>query len=87
MRFIEYMPFDGNQWNSKKFLPYQEVLKTIREKWPQVQKSSDERNDTTKVSFAHVFCDEDRTLQLTLCSWYTKVLSLRIKCRFSFVSL
>ena len=31
VRFIEYMPFDGNKWNDKKMVPYQEMLKIIRE--------------------------------------------------------
>ena len=30
-RFIEYMPFDGNKWNTKKMVPYQEMLNIIRE--------------------------------------------------------
>jgi len=30
-RFIEYMPFDGNQWNEPKFIPYQEMKTKIEE--------------------------------------------------------
>jgi cyclic pyranopterin phosphate synthase len=30
LRFIEYMPFDGNKWNTKKMVPYQEMLNIIR---------------------------------------------------------
>ena len=29
VRFIEYMPFDGNRWNTKKMIPYQEMLDII----------------------------------------------------------
>ncbi|KYQ90089.1 molybdenum cofactor synthesis 1 [Tieghemostelium lacteum] len=31
VRFIEYMPFDGNRWNDKKFVSYQEMLGRIQE--------------------------------------------------------
>lgn len=26
VRFIEFMPFDGNVWNVKKLVPYKEML-------------------------------------------------------------
>lgn len=26
VRFIEFMPFDGNVWNAKKLVPYSELL-------------------------------------------------------------
>lgn len=29
VRFIEFMPFDGNIWNSKKLVPYAEMLDTV----------------------------------------------------------
>lgn len=48
IRFIEYMPFGGNKWASKKMLTYQEMLALIREKYPQVQKLQDHPNDTSK---------------------------------------
>lgn len=43
------MPFDGNKWNTKKFLPYQEMLSTIQMKWPNLQRHTDTLNDTAKV--------------------------------------
>jgi len=49
IRFIEYMPFDGNRWSSKKMLPYQEMLTLIRQKYPQIQKVQDHPNDTSKT--------------------------------------
>jgi len=49
IRFIEYMPFDGNRWSSKKMLPYQEMLTLIRQKYPQIQKIQDHPNDTSKT--------------------------------------
>ncbi|KAJ1913786.1 Molybdenum cofactor synthesis protein 1 [Mycoemilia scoparia] len=29
IRFIEYMPFDGNKWNQSKLVPYREILKNL----------------------------------------------------------
>jgi GTP 3',8-cyclase len=29
IRFIEFMPFDGNVWNVKKLVPYSEMLDTV----------------------------------------------------------
>lgn len=29
VRFIEFMPFDGNVWNVKKLVPYSEMLDTV----------------------------------------------------------
>lgn len=49
VRFIEYMPFDGNKWNDKKMVPYQEMLGTIRTKWPSFQRLEDKPNDTSKA--------------------------------------
>lgn len=49
VRFIEYMPFDGNRWSSQKMLTYQEMLAIIREKHPDVQKVQDHPNDTSKT--------------------------------------
>jgi cyclic pyranopterin phosphate synthase len=48
VRFIEYMPFDGNSWNRSKFLPYREMLSRIEESFT-VSKEKDEENDTSKV--------------------------------------
>ncbi len=50
VRFIEYMPFDGNKWNTRKFLPYEEMLKIIKKRWPNLQRHNDTTNDTAKVS-------------------------------------
>lgn len=47
VRFIEFMPFDGNQWQSKKVLTYQQILQTIKSRFD-VIKLKDEINDTTK---------------------------------------
>ncbi|XP_071775062.1 molybdenum cofactor biosynthesis protein 1 isoform X1 [Centroberyx gerrardi] len=37
VRFIEYMPFDGNKWNFKKMVSYQEMLDHIRQQWPALE--------------------------------------------------
>jgi cyclic pyranopterin phosphate synthase len=29
VRFIEYMPFDGNAWGSKKMVPYRELMQAV----------------------------------------------------------
>jgi molybdenum cofactor biosynthesis enzyme MoaA len=48
VRFIEYMPFSDNKWNEKKYFPYQEMLKIIKEKYNMEKIQSDDGNDTTK---------------------------------------
>ncbi|PNH00092.1 Molybdopterin biosynthesis protein CNX2, partial [Tetrabaena socialis] len=34
VRFIEYMPFDGNVWSDSKMVPYRELLDRIRAAFP-----------------------------------------------------
>ncbi|KAI9297936.1 molybdenum cofactor biosynthesis prote [Neoconidiobolus thromboides FSU 785] len=48
VRFIEYMPFDGNKWSDKKLVPYKELLKMIGNEYPEYNKITDDKNDTTK---------------------------------------
>ena len=53
IRFIEYMPFDGNKWNSNKLVPYREMLNRIRNRYPTLtpiisQDSKDFFNQTSK---------------------------------------
>ena len=50
VRFIEYMPFEGNKWNDKKMVPYQEMLDIIRQKYPNLSRLEDAANDTSKVN-------------------------------------
>jgi cyclic pyranopterin phosphate synthase len=33
VRFIEYMPFDGNKWSQKKLLPLEKILEKIKERY------------------------------------------------------
>lgn len=79
VRFIEYMPFDGNKWNQGKMFPYQEMLAVIREKYPTLEKVADHQNDTSKTyrvpgfegrvgfitSMTHNFCGTCNRLRIT----------------------
>ncbi|KAJ5099973.1 hypothetical protein N7532_006974 [Penicillium argentinense] len=79
VRFIEYMPFDGNKWNQGKMFPYQEMLAVIREKYPDLEKVADHKNDTSKTykvpgfvgqigfitSMTHNFCGTCNRLRIT----------------------
>ncbi|EPB75140.1 radical SAM domain protein [Ancylostoma ceylanicum] len=50
VRFIEYMPFGGNHFSTKKFIDYKTLLVTINEKYDGlVQRLQDAPNDTTKM--------------------------------------
>ena len=79
VRFIEYMPFDGNKWSKNKMLSYQEMLEIIREKYPTLEKVQDHANDTSKTfripgfegkigfitSMTHNFCGTCNRLRIT----------------------
>lgn len=49
VRFIEYMPFDGNKWNFKKMVSYQEMLDHIRQQWPNLEVIQTGHTDTAKM--------------------------------------
>ncbi|KAI9316869.1 molybdopterin cofactor synthesis protein a [Dichotomocladium elegans] len=49
VRFIEYMPFDGNRWNKDKMIPYRELIDRIESRFGRLVKLSDDLNDTTKA--------------------------------------
>ena len=51
IRFIEYMPFDGNKWNDKKMVPYAEMLDILTKKF-KLQRCQDESHDTSKVTIS-----------------------------------
>jgi cyclic pyranopterin phosphate synthase len=79
VRFIEYMPFDGNRWSEKKMMGYAEMLAMIEQKYPDVQKVRDHKNDTSKTykvpgfagrigfitSMTHNFCGTCNRLRIT----------------------
>ncbi|NXG22340.1 MOCS1 protein, partial [Grallaria varia] len=51
VRFIEYMPFDGNKWNFRKMVSYKEMLDTIKQRWPELEKLPCETSSTAKVDY------------------------------------
>ncbi|KFA47010.1 hypothetical protein S40293_09713 [Stachybotrys chartarum IBT 40293] len=79
VRFIEYMPFDGNKWSKGKMFSYTEMLDVIRAKYPMLQKVQDHKNDTSKTwhvpgfagrigfitSMTHNFCGTCNRLRIT----------------------
>jgi cyclic pyranopterin phosphate synthase len=79
VRFIEYIPFDGNKWNEGKMFSYQDMLGVIREKYPTLRKLADYKNNTTKTyqvpgfkgrvgfitSMTHNFCGTCNRLRIT----------------------
>ncbi|XP_067943528.1 molybdenum cofactor biosynthesis protein 1-like isoform X2 [Watersipora subatra] len=48
VRFIEYMPFDGNKWSEGKMFPYEEMIEVIQKEHPDLYKLTDEPNDSAK---------------------------------------
>ncbi|GAA5813854.1 hypothetical protein MFLAVUS_007341 [Mucor flavus] len=48
VRFIEYMPFDGNKWNQNKLVPFKELINRIESMYGKLDKLNDGANDTTK---------------------------------------
>ena len=48
VRFIEYMPFDGNKWNDRKMVTYAQMLDEVRSAHPDLRRVEDEPNDTAK---------------------------------------
>ncbi|EFE30964.1 uncharacterized protein ARB_02158 [Trichophyton benhamiae CBS 112371] len=79
VRFIEYMPFDGNKWSKGKMFSYQEMLDVIKAKYPGFEKVPDHKNDTSKTyrvpgfkgkvgfitSMTHNFCGTCNRLRIT----------------------
>ena len=48
VRFIEYMPFDGNKWRPEKLVPYSQLLDSITNHFGALEKVGDDANDTSK---------------------------------------
>ncbi|WP_264565317.1 GTP 3',8-cyclase MoaA [Flavobacterium sp. N3904] len=50
IRFIEFMPFDGNQWNKEKLVSYAEILSQVNAFYTEqkVERTQDKPNDTSK---------------------------------------
>jgi cyclic pyranopterin phosphate synthase len=81
VRFIEFMPFDGNKWDMDKMVSYAEVMAYVNNAFPEdrIERLQDVPNDTAKNykikgyqgSFAIIssvtnpFCDSCNRLRLT----------------------
>ncbi len=81
VRFIEFMPFDGNKWDMKKMVSYAEIIQYLNSHFSeeQIKRLQDSPNDTSKNykikgykgSFAIIssvtnpFCDSCNRLRLT----------------------
>lgn len=79
IRFIEFMPFDGNNWNMDKTISYKEIMETVTSHFTNVIRLKDAPNDTSKNyrigdydgSFAIIssvtnpFCDTCNRIRLT----------------------
>ncbi|MDC1326816.1 GTP 3',8-cyclase MoaA [Ulvibacter sp.] len=81
IRFIEFMPFDGNKWDMQKMVSYKEVMDIVNASFDEkeVERLQDAPNDTSKNykikgykgSFAIIssvtnpFCDSCNRLRLT----------------------
>ncbi len=81
VRFIEFMPFDGNKWDMSKMVSYKEVMTYVNASFTedQIERLQDAPNDTSKNykingykgSFAIIssvtnpFCDSCNRLRLT----------------------
>ncbi|KAH6697403.1 hypothetical protein F5X68DRAFT_266608 [Plectosphaerella plurivora] len=86
VRFIEYMPFDGNKWAKEKMLGYKEMISQIREQYPGLGRLTGGLNDTSKTyqvpgfrgrigfitSMTHNFCGSCNRLRIT-CDGNLKV--------------
>lgn len=48
VRFIEFMPFEGNKWNLSKVLSYKDILNIIERKY-EIEKLNDHPNSTAKA--------------------------------------
>jgi len=80
-RFIEFMPFDGNRWDTSKVVTLEHILKIVHQKYVQeeVIQLENKRNDTTKhykikgykgifgiiSTVSNPFCDSCNRIRLT----------------------
>ncbi|NQY06389.1 MAG: GTP 3',8-cyclase MoaA [Flavobacteriaceae bacterium] len=81
IRFIEFMPFDGNQWNVEKLVSLEEIMQQLNAHYnpSEIVKLIDEKNDTAKnykiesykgsfaviSSVSNPFCDTCNRIRLT----------------------
>lgn len=50
IRFIEFMPFNGNHWDKSKLVSYAEIMEIVQSEYPfsEIERLTDEPNDTAK---------------------------------------
>ena len=81
LRFIEFMPFDGNNWDLKKMISYSEIISRLNSHFSEelIERLQDAPNDTSKnykikgykgnfaiiSSVTNPFCDSCNRLRLT----------------------
>ena len=81
VRFIEFMPFDGNKWDKKKMVSYAEVMSLVNSEFEEnkIIRLKDAKNDTSKnykiegykgsfaiiSSITNPFCDSCNRIRLT----------------------
>jgi cyclic pyranopterin phosphate synthase len=81
IRFIEFMPFDGNKWDLKKMVSFKEIMTIVNSSFNQdeISRLNDALNDTSKnykikgykgsfgiiSSVTNPFCDSCNRLRLT----------------------
>lgn len=51
VRFIEYMPFSGNDWDEAKMLSFEEMKFIIRKEFPDFRQLETPANSTSKVYY------------------------------------
>lgn len=51
VRFIEYMPFNGNKWETRKMVSYAEMFDTIQKKYPSIARIPDETKSEVGKNF------------------------------------
>lgn len=49
VRFIEFMPFAGNEWDDSKLVPYRRALSAIHQHYPDLQPARPRPHDTARV--------------------------------------
>lgn len=49
VRFIEYMPFSGNRWQTEKLMPFNQMISTIKTQFPDIKELPNGPNDTSKA--------------------------------------
>jgi len=80
-RFIEFMPFDGNKWDTSKVVSFDDIFEQVEKKYSkdQIIKLADKKNDTTKnyrikgykgsfgviSTVSNPFCDSCNRIRLT----------------------